>query len=34
MPLPRIENNNYKKYKKDVEMRLVYSVLWASTYDN
>lgn len=34
IPLPRIEDANYKKYKDDIDMRLIYSVLWASTYSN
>lgn len=32
--LPRIENADYNKYKKNVTMRLMYSVLWWSTYTN
>lgn len=34
MPLPIIKNAEYDKYKKNTTYRLVYSVLWASTYDN
>lgn len=32
--LPAIENANYEKYKKNMTMRLMYSVLRWSTYDN
>lgn len=33
MPIPRIENANYEKYKKDTKYRRIYSVLWGATYD-
>lgn len=32
--LPRIENADYKKYINDINYRIIYSVLWTSTYEN
>ena len=34
MPLPIIKNAEYKKYKDNIKYRLIYSVLWLSTYKN
>ena len=34
MLLPKIYNANYKKYKDNIKYRLIYSVLWLSTYKN
>lgn len=31
-PLPTIQNANYKNYKDNVQMRLIYSVMWWATY--
>lgn len=32
IPLPTIKNANYKTYKDNTQMRLIYSVMWWATY--
>jgi hypothetical protein len=33
MPLPRIANADYEKFKADSQYRRIYTVLWGATYD-